>query len=59
MPLKKKHKKELQVKMKDQIGETIHHGKSKITKEKYKHKNRWLEEDDDDYEMPNYKDEEE
>ena len=60
MPLKKKHKKEENPKMKDQIGDTIHHGKLKNTKEKYKHKSHWLEqEDDDDLEDPKYKDEEE
>lgn len=60
MPLKKKHKKDFITKMKDQVGDTIYHGKNVVHKEKYKHKNHWLEEqDDDDYELPNYKDEEE
>ena len=61
MPLRKKHKKELTPKMKDQIGDTIHHGKNKIIKEKYKHKNHWLEQDEDDnnIDIPIEKDEEE
>ncbi len=58
MQLKKKHKKELNTKLKDQVGDTIHHGKTKNTKEKYKHKSHWLEQDDD-LELPTYKDEEE
>ncbi len=59
MPLRKKHKKDFISKMKDQIGDTIHHAKNQVIKEKYKHKSRWLEEDDDDLVLPNYKDEEE
>ena len=48
MPHRKLHKKDLKPKLKDQIGDTIHHGKSKDDKVKYKHKNHWLEEEDDD-----------
>ncbi len=61
MPLRKKHKKELTPKQKDQIGDTLHHGKPMSVKEKYKHKNHWLAQDDDDndFELPNDKDEEE
>lgn len=61
MSLRKPHKKDLKTKMKDQIGETIHNGKLPKAKEKYKHKNHWLEQDDDDddYELPRYRDEEE
>ncbi|MFT4565088.1 MAG: hypothetical protein ACJA1A_003048 [Saprospiraceae bacterium] len=60
MPHRKLHKKDLKPKMKDQVGDTIHHGKLKIAKEKYKHKSHWLElDDDDDFEDPKYKGEEE
>jgi len=60
MPLKKKHKKELTPKNKDFVGDTIHHGRIPNDKQKYKGKNRWLDElDDDDYVSPKYKDEEE
>ena len=47
MPIRKLHKKDLKPKMKDEIGETIHHGRISKDKIKYKHKNHWLEEDDD------------
>lgn len=43
----------------DQSGKTNHHGKKTEKKMKYNHKNHWLEQDDDFYEMPKYKDEEE
>lgn len=60
MPLRKLHKKDLKPKMKDQIGDTIHHGKIIKDKQKYKHKSHWLEqEDDDDLDLPSYKDDEE
>ena len=60
MPLRKKHKKDLIPKKKDQIGDKIHHGKPLSTKVKYKHKNHWLEQDDEeDYDFPRNKDEEE
>jgi len=43
----KPHKKDQGQKMKDDIGDTMYH--TRVTKEKlkYKHKNHWLEEDDD------------
>ena len=61
MPLPKKHKKDFISKQKDQIGDTIHHGKPLSSKEKYKGKNHWLalEDDYDDLDLPHYKDEEE
>ena len=59
MPLRKKHKKDFIQKVKDQIGDTMHHGKPLTGKEKYKHKSHWLDQEDDDFELPNYKDEEE
>lgn len=55
---KKNHKRESKPKLKDQIGETIHHGKKRTEKIKYRHMNHWLE-DEDDYIPPSYKDEEE
>ena len=58
MPLRKKHKKDLIPKKKDQIGDKIYHGKPLSAKEKYKHKNHWLEQEDD-YDLPRIKDEEE
>ena len=48
MPHRKMHKKDLKPKQKDQIGDTIHHGKLTNDKVKYKHRNHWLEEDVDD-----------
>ena len=33
--------------------------KKERSKQKYKHRNHWLMEDDTDYELPKYKDEEE
>lgn len=59
MPLRKLHKKDLKSKMKDQNGDTLHHGKLPNDKVKYKHKNYWLEQGDDDYVPPNLKEEEE
>jgi hypothetical protein len=41
----KTHKKELKPKMKDQIGDTLHHGKPLTDKIKYNHKNHWLDEE--------------
>ena len=48
MPLRKKHKKDFTPKMKDEIGDTLHHGKLPTDKVKYKHKSHWLEENDDE-----------
>jgi len=45
MPLRKMHKKDFKVKMKDQIGDTIHRGRSTKTTLKYNYKNYWLEEE--------------
>lgn len=59
MPLRKKHKKDFVPKLKDEIGDKIYHPKPVSNKVKYKHKNYWLEEYDDDFELPKYKDEEE
>ena len=42
------HKKDLTPKEKDQIGDTMHHGKSTNIKVKYNHKNHWLEEDEEE-----------
>lgn len=58
MKNKKNHKKELTPKLKDQIGDTIPHAKKRNDKIKYRHKNHWLE-DEDDYVLPSYRDEEE
>ena len=41
----KNHKKELQPKAKDFIGDTMHHAKPVNNKEKYKHQNHWIEEE--------------
>jgi len=45
MSLRKMHKKDFQPKLKDQIGDTMHHARSTNNKVKYNHKNYWLEED--------------
>ncbi len=51
MPPRKLHKKDLKPKMKDQIGDTIHHGRLPNDKVKYRHKGHWLDEVEND-EMP-------
>lgn len=58
MKNQKFHKKDVRPKTKDLEDGIYRSGKNKVNKEKYKHKNHWLEEDDDT-EMPKYKDEEE
>ena len=47
MPNRKLHKKDLKPKQKGQTGDSIQPKKT-ISKEKYDHKNHWLEEDMDD-----------
>ncbi|MDF1698882.1 MAG: hypothetical protein P1U56_23715 [Saprospiraceae bacterium] len=41
----KAHKRELKPKMKDQIGDTFHHGKPINDRVKYNYKNHWLDEE--------------
>ena len=43
----------------DDSKHAIHQRKLKQERIKYRHKNAWLQEVDDDYELPKYKDEEE
>ena len=45
MRQQKPHKKELKPKIKDQIGDTMHHGKQSNDKVKYNYKNHWLDEE--------------
>lgn len=58
MKTKKGNKRDQQTQMNDQMGDTIPHSKKRKVKVKYKHKNHWLQQDED-YELPKYKDEEE
>lgn len=48
MKSKKFHKKELAPKQKDVIGDQMHKAKVNNEKVKYKHKNHWLEDEEDD-----------
>lgn len=59
MKSRKENKRSLKPIKKDEIDETFSHGKKRNDKVKYKHKNHWLAEEDDDYTPPKYKDEEE
>ena len=59
MKTKKNNNRNQEIEMKEQMENKTSLGKSKRTKVKYNHKNHWLEQDDSDYEFPNYKDEEE
>lgn len=59
MKNKKDLKRNQQSRIKDPAGDSLQLGKVRKIKEKYKHKNHWLREEDDDYELPKFKDEEE
>ncbi len=59
MKTKKNNKRNQEVEMNGQTANKTTNDKMKQVKVKYNHKNHWLEQDDSDYEFPNYKDEEE
>ncbi len=58
MKAKKGNKRDQQLKMKDQMEDSIPHSKKRNVKVKYNHKSHWLQQDEN-YELTIYKDEEE
>jgi len=59
MKTRKGNKRDQQITMQNEMEDNISHRKKRNKKVKYKHKSHWLAIEDDDYEFPNYKDEEE